>query len=52
MPWHLEKTPDGKKGTVVTTATGRKHSKKPIPIARAKAQLAALNIKEKQGKIR
>jgi hypothetical protein len=42
MPWHLEKSGSGY--YVVTTSTGRKHSKEPLPKARAEAQLKALQI--------
>lgn len=41
MPYKLK--PAGKgKATVVSTDTGKKHSKKPIPTARAKAQMRAM----------
>ena len=46
MPWHIEKVPGSKPARyfVVTTSTGRKHSNEGIPLARAKKQLAALEI--------
>lgn len=44
MPWHLEKSGNGFK--VVTNATGRSHSKKPLPKKRAQAQLRALYASE------
>jgi hypothetical protein len=50
MPWHLQKSGTGY--FVVTTSTGRKHSKKPISQEKAKAQLIALEInadKKKKG---
>jgi len=50
MPWKIAKS--GKGYVVVTKGTGRKHSKKPMSKARAQAQLAALNIQKKKGKIR
>jgi hypothetical protein len=43
MLWKLKKSGDGY--FVVTKATGRKHSKKPLPLARAKRQLSALNAR-------
>ena len=51
MPWHLNKSPDGK-ATVVTDASGKKHSNRPIPLAQAKKQLAALhaNVDEREAK--
>lgn len=47
MPWHIEKS--GRGYYVVTTSTGRKHSKEPISKERAEAQLRVLeSIKEKK----
>ena len=46
MPWHLQKS--GRGYYVVTTSTGRKHSEKPIPEAKAKAQLRILESLEKE----
>jgi hypothetical protein len=48
MPWHIEKA--GKGYYVVTTSTGRKHSQKPLTLAKAKAQLAALIINADKNK--
>jgi len=49
MPWHIEKS--GKGYYVVTTSTGRKHSKEPITKLKAEAQLRLLeSIKEKKRK--
>lgn len=49
MPYHLEKS--GKGYIVVTTSTGRKHSKEPISKVKAEAQLRLLqSIKEKRKK--
>ena len=45
MPWHIKK--EGKKYFVVTTSTGRKHSKEGLSLATAKKQLAALEINAK-----
>jgi hypothetical protein len=42
MPFEIVK--DGKKGYFVIDTNGKKYSKKPLPLARAKRQLAALNI--------
>ena len=50
MPWHLEKSGTGY--FVVTTSTGRKHSKAPLPKARAEAQMRALQINaDKKGSL-
>ena len=45
MPYHIRKAGDGK-AQVVKTATGEAMSKKPIPVARAKAQMRALYANE------
>jgi hypothetical protein len=42
MPFEIVK--DSKKGYFVIDTNGKKYSKKPLPLARAKRQLAALNI--------
>lgn len=42
MPWSLQKS--GKGYYVVTTATGKKHSKKPLPRERAERQIKALGL--------
>lgn len=44
MPWHIEKS--GKGYYVVTTSTGRKHSKEPMTKLKAEAQLRLLEKKE------
>jgi hypothetical protein len=46
MPYHLELVHGSKPARyfVVTTSTGRKHSEKPLTMAMAKKQLAALHI--------
>lgn len=47
MPWKLE--PAGKgKYFVVTEATGRKHSKKPLARAMALRQMKALYVSERK----
>jgi len=50
MPWHIQPVSGSKPARyfVITTATGRKHSKEPLTLAMAKKQLAALNINEKK----
>lgn len=47
MPYKLERAGKGK-AYVVSSDTGKKHSNKPMPIAKAKAQMAALyaNVKD------
>jgi hypothetical protein len=50
MPWKLKKS--GKGYIVVTEGTGRPHSKKPLPRARAMAQMRALYAQQKKGKIK
>ena len=42
MPWKIQKSGSGY--YVVTTSTGRKHSKHTLSLKKAKAQLAALHI--------
>jgi hypothetical protein len=42
MPYELQKK--NNKAYVVTSDTGKKHSKKPLPMSTALRQLAALNI--------
>ena len=42
MPWNLQKSGSGY--YVITTATGKKHSKHPLPRERAERQLKALGI--------
>jgi len=42
MPWHIAR--EGAKYFVVTTSTGRKHSKEGLSHKKAVAQLAALHI--------
>jgi len=46
MPWHIHEvnSPSPKRFYVVTTSTGRKHSKEPLTYNMAKKQLAALHI--------
>jgi hypothetical protein len=45
MPYHIRSAGHGK-AQVVKTATGEPLSKKPIPIARAKAQMRAVYANE------
>ena len=45
MPYHIRSSGSGK-AQVVKTATGEPMSKKPIPLARAKAQMRALYANE------
>jgi len=47
MPYKLRKAPGRPLYWVVTIATGVKHSKDPIPLARAEAQMRALHRAEK-----
>lgn len=42
MPYKLVKSPGSSLYWVVTKSTGRKHSKSPLPKARAQAQMRAL----------
>ena len=46
MPWHIMEvhSTSPKRYYVVTTSTGRKHSKEPLTHSVAKKQLAALHI--------
>ena len=54
MPYHLELGSDGHsfkgKAIVVNTKTGKHFSTSPIPLARAKAQMRLLYMKERQSK--
>lgn len=50
MPWKLRKVKGGYQ--VVTKDTGRTHSKKPLPKARAEAQMRALYAQQSKGKIK
>ncbi len=42
MPYKLRKAPKREAYWVVNTETGYKHSKEPLPLERAKAQMRAL----------
>jgi len=44
MPYAIQKKGNSNKFWVKNKTTGRKFSKKPLPLSRAKAQLAALEI--------
>jgi hypothetical protein len=51
MPYHIERSSGGKRfpkgyGIVVNSKTGQHFSLKPIPIARAEAQMRLLNMME------
>jgi hypothetical protein len=46
MPWSLQKS--GRGYYVVTKGTGRKHSKRPLSLKRAKAQMRALYANERR----
>ena len=46
MPWNLKKDKGG--WFVITTATGRKHSRKPLSRAMAERQLTALKHSERK----
>jgi len=51
MPYHIEKSSGGKRfpkgyGIVVNSKTGQHFSLKPIPIAKAEAQMRLLNMME------
>jgi hypothetical protein len=52
MPWRIEEVPGSKpkKYFVKTISTGRKHSLEPLTLAKAKKQLAALEINVKDAK--
>lgn len=47
MPWKIKKS--GKGYVVVTKATGREHSKKPMSRAKADKQIRALYASERKG---
>lgn len=44
MPYELEPSPVGRGYFVATKGTGRRHSKKPLPKARAIRQMRALYV--------
>jgi len=55
MPYHIETASAGKKfpkgyGIVVNTKTGQHFSLKPIPMARAEAQMRLLHMMENRKK--
>lgn len=52
MPYKLRKAPKRELYWVITTETGKKHSKLPIPLDKAKAQMRILETTLKGGNLR
>jgi hypothetical protein len=52
MPYKLRKAPKKDLYWVVTKETGKHHSKEPLPLARAKKQLAVLKMHLRGGEYR